>query len=151
MIKFSQILDRHLVVNQQISSTQLETQIDTIHTVKGVLKVSKTGGFGEWTLNKWTTLLGTLQLETDRNGGSHLKTCNKIIEKIFFNIKHNTNVRDISIVLDFCIEVTVNWFSVAFSCYYSPNWSPVPFAIGVLLTFNFGFMSSALQFESGLQ
>jgi uncharacterized surface protein with fasciclin (FAS1) repeats len=48
------ILDRHLVVNQQISSNQLETHsaFDTIHTVKGVLKVSKTGGFGniyiEW-------------------------------------------------------------------------------------------------------
>ncbi|CAG2113377.1 unnamed protein product, partial [Medioppia subpectinata] len=36
-----QILDRHLVVNQQISSTQLETQFDTIHTVKGILKVAK--------------------------------------------------------------------------------------------------------------
>ncbi|CAG2119233.1 unnamed protein product, partial [Medioppia subpectinata] len=35
------ILDRHLVVNQQISSTQLETQFDTIHTVKGILKVAK--------------------------------------------------------------------------------------------------------------
>jgi uncharacterized surface protein with fasciclin (FAS1) repeats len=45
------VLDRHLVVNQQISMSQLES-IDTIHTVKGVLKVSKTGGFGniyiEW-------------------------------------------------------------------------------------------------------
>jgi len=49
----NQILDRHLVVNQQISSTQLETQFDTIHTVKGVLKVAKSSvGFGnlyiEW-------------------------------------------------------------------------------------------------------
>jgi len=47
------ILDRHLVVNQQISSQQLETQFDTIHTVKGILKVAKGQvGFGnlyiEW-------------------------------------------------------------------------------------------------------
>lgn len=37
------ILDRHLVVGQQISSTQLETQTETIHTVKGILKVAKSG------------------------------------------------------------------------------------------------------------
>jgi uncharacterized surface protein with fasciclin (FAS1) repeats len=40
-----QILDRHLVVNQQISSNQLETNFDTIHTVKGMLRVAK-GSFG---------------------------------------------------------------------------------------------------------
>ncbi|XP_054161608.1 fasciclin-1-like [Oppia nitens] len=47
------VLDRHLVVGQQISSQQLETQFETIHTVKGVLKVAKGQvGFGnlyiEW-------------------------------------------------------------------------------------------------------
>jgi uncharacterized surface protein with fasciclin (FAS1) repeats len=40
-----QILDRHLVVNQQLSSSQLETNTDSVHTVRGVLRVAK-GSFG---------------------------------------------------------------------------------------------------------